>query len=137
MENTLKERLKILRYEEGLTQEEFAKRIGIKRNSYANYEIGRSSPIDAVIYSICREFNVHENWLRTGKGKMYRSTMDEEKINKWVKRVFSDESAQFKQRFMLMLHGLSKEQWEELESFAVFLAAKNNWDGSESRPLEE
>lgn len=28
---------------------------------------------EAVIFSICREFNVNETWLRTGKGEMFRS----------------------------------------------------------------
>ena len=37
----MKERLKILRSELGYTQEEFAKRLGLARNSIANYEIGR------------------------------------------------------------------------------------------------
>lgn len=45
-----------------------ADRIGIKRNTIANYEIGRNVPIDAVISLICREFGVNEVWLRTGEG---------------------------------------------------------------------
>jgi len=64
----LKERLKKIRKTLDITQQEFADRIGIKRNSYANYEIGRNIPIDAIILSICREFNVNEDWLRTGAG---------------------------------------------------------------------
>ncbi len=67
----MKERLKKIRRTLGLTQQEFANKIGIKRNSYANYEIGRNTPIDAIILSICREFNVNENWLRTGEGEMF------------------------------------------------------------------
>ncbi len=64
----MKERLKKIRKTLDITQQEFADRIGIKRNSYANYEIGRNIPIDAIILSICREFNVNEDWLRTGAG---------------------------------------------------------------------
>lgn len=62
------ERIKLLRKALGLTQEEFGKKIGIKRNTIATYEIGRNVPIDAVIFSICRTFNVNEVWLRTGLG---------------------------------------------------------------------
>lgn len=64
----MNERLRKLRKMLKLTQQEFANRIGVKRNSYANYEIGRNIPIDAIILSICREFNVSEEWLRTGAG---------------------------------------------------------------------
>lgn len=62
----MNERLKKLRKTLELTQQEFAKRIGIKRNTLATYESGRNEPIDAVISLICREFNVHEDWLRNG-----------------------------------------------------------------------
>lgn len=66
----MNERIKELRKRLGLTQEEFSKRIGIKRNTLANYEIGRNDPIDGIIFSICRVFNVNEKWLRTGDGNM-------------------------------------------------------------------
>lgn len=64
----MNERLKSLRAALGLTQQEFADRLKIKRGSVANYEIGRNEPIDAVITLICREFGVNEVWLRTGEG---------------------------------------------------------------------
>ena len=75
----MKERIKKIRKALDVTQQEFADRIGIKRNSYANYEIGRNIPIDAIILSICREFNVNEDWLRTGAGgdeNMFIKTSD-------------------------------------------------------------
>lgn len=71
VETSMKTRLKILRQNLKLTQQEFADRIGIKRNSYANYEIGRNVPIDVVLKSICREFNVNEQWIRSGYGDMF------------------------------------------------------------------
>lgn len=67
----MNERIRQIRKALDLTQQEFADRIGLKRNSIANYEIGRNVPIDAVIVSICREFNVNETWLRTGEGEMF------------------------------------------------------------------
>ena len=68
---TLGERIKKLRKTLDLTQEEFAYHIGVKRNTIATYEINRSTPIDAVIFLICREFNVNEDWLFTGTGEMF------------------------------------------------------------------
>ena len=62
----MNERLKKLRKTLELTQQEFADRIGIKRNTLATYESGRNEPIDAVVSLICREFNVNEDWLRNG-----------------------------------------------------------------------
>ncbi len=72
----MNERIKKLRKALDLTQQEFGDRIGIKRNTLANYEIGRNEPIDAVISLICREFNVSEAWLRTGEGEMFVESDD-------------------------------------------------------------
>lgn len=76
----MKDRIKSLRKDLGLTQEKFAERLNIKRNTIANYEIGRNEPIDAVVSLICREFNVNEDWLRTGQGDMYDIPLDDTAI---------------------------------------------------------
>ncbi len=68
----MKDRIKKIRKEFDLTQQELADRLGIKRNTIATYESGRNIPIDAVISLICREFNVREEWLRTGEGEMFK-----------------------------------------------------------------
>lgn len=73
----MKDRLKMLRKDLGLTQEKFAERLKMKRNTIATYEIGRNEPIDAVISLICKEFNVNDKWLRTGEGEMYNETKDD------------------------------------------------------------
>ena len=64
----MNDRIKKIRRELKMTQDDFGKRIGLARNSVANYEIGRRTPTNAVITSICREFGVNEVWLRTGEG---------------------------------------------------------------------
>lgn len=67
----MKERIKLLRTTLGLTQQEFANRIGVKRNTVGQYEIGRNDPTDTVVSLICREFNVNRDWLLTGTGEMF------------------------------------------------------------------
>lgn len=59
-----------------MTQVEFGEKIGVKGNTVTNYENGLRTPTDAVILSICREFGVNENWLRTGNGEIYKTTED-------------------------------------------------------------
>lgn len=63
-------RIKEIRERHRLTQEEFGKRIGSARNTIANYETGNRKPSNAVITSICREFNINEDWLRDGTPPM-------------------------------------------------------------------
>lgn len=66
--------IKELRKYLNLTQQEFADRIGSKRNTIAKYETGVNAPSTAVISLICREFNVNEEWLKNGKEKMFVSS---------------------------------------------------------------
>ncbi|MDE6566917.1 MAG: helix-turn-helix domain-containing protein [Lachnospiraceae bacterium] len=67
----MNERIKQLRRSLDLTQKAFAERIGSKQNTVATYELGRNIPSDPIIHSICREFHVHEEWLRYGTGEMF------------------------------------------------------------------
>ena len=64
-------RIKQIRKSENLTQKAFADRLGLKQNTIATYEMGRTEPSDRTIADICREFNVSEVWLRTGEGEMH------------------------------------------------------------------
>lgn len=70
----LKDRIKKVRKDHKLTQAKFGERIGVKGNTVTGYETGLRNPTDAVILSICREFNINEEWLRTGKEPMKIST---------------------------------------------------------------
>ena len=72
----MNQRIKEIRKDAGLTQQEFAEKIGSARNTIANYEIGNRNPSDAVIRSICREFKINEEWLRTGIGPMKNEIPD-------------------------------------------------------------
>lgn len=67
-------RIRKLRKTLDLTQKEFGSRIGIKGNTVAQYELGRSNPVDSVVSLIIREYNVSEEWLRNGEGEMFRPT---------------------------------------------------------------
>lgn len=66
---TINERIKYLRKNIlHLTQEEFAPKLRVSRSNLGSIEIGRTNATDRVIQDICSEFNVNEEWLRTGAG---------------------------------------------------------------------
>lgn len=89
----MKDRIKKLRKELDLTQQAFADKIGMKQNTIAQYEMGRTTPSDAIIFSICREFDVNEEWLRTGKGEMFIELTEQEKIMKFTGLLLKDEDS--------------------------------------------
>ena len=119
------ERIKELRLSLGLTQQEFADRLGIKRGAVANYEIGRNTPIDAVVSLICREFGVSEAWLRDGEGDMIVPSTRQEEIAKYIGELFASKPDPFKERFILMLLRLPPSGWDWLRGQAEFLLAED------------
>lgn len=113
----MKDRIKKIRKELDLTQQKFGERIGVKGNTIAQYENGRNEPIDAVISLICREFNVNEDWLRTGKGEMFIEQTKDEQIAAFVGSILKDEDDSFKRRLISGLAALDDNGWEVLEKF--------------------
>lgn len=69
-----------LRKSLNLTQDEFAKKIGLSRNFIWMIEKGDRIPSDRTISDICRTFGVDEIWLRDGIGEPFREKSDEERI---------------------------------------------------------
>ena len=69
----MNERLRKLRKTLNMSQTTFGKRVGLKQSTITGYETGNRIPLDSVLLLICKEFNVNEEWLRYGKGKMFSS----------------------------------------------------------------
>ena len=130
----MNERIKKLRKSLELTQQGFADRIKTSRNNIAGYEAGTRAPSEAVVSLICREFNVNENWLRTGEGEMFIKRDREDEIAAAVHQLLSGESAEFKKRLISVLVSLKEEHWEILEDKVKELAAAHQEDTQSPAP---
>lgn len=64
-------RIKEIRKQLGLSQSEFARKIGLSQTSLSWLEREGSRVIDRNIHNICSTFNIREEWLREGNGEMY------------------------------------------------------------------
>ncbi len=123
----MEERIKLLRKELGLNQTDFGNRIGVKQSTITGYETGIRAPLDSVIISICREFDVNEEWLRYGKGEMFIELDRDEEIVAWSSKITrSDYDKQFVPEFVHMLSKLDERDWETLEKIAKMLAKKKD-----------
>ncbi|MBC5714923.1 helix-turn-helix transcriptional regulator [Roseburia sp. BX1005] len=122
----MKDRIKKIRKELDLTQQKFADKLGVQRNTIAMYEMGRTLPSDAIMRSICREFNVNEDWLRTGQGEMFIKQTRDEQIASFVGSIQSSEDDSFKKRFISMLSALDESDWEVLEKMVIMLHDKKD-----------
>lgn len=102
----LNERIRKIRKALDLTQQEFAERIGMKRNSIALIESGRNTS-EQTIFAICREFNVNEEWLRTGEGEMFRILPEEDELSVYIEELLmgTDDSVHKALRAFLLAYG--------------------------------
>lgn len=66
----MNDRIKELRKTLNLTMEKFGARLGVGKTAISKLENGERNLTDQMFKSICREFNVREEWLRNGSGKM-------------------------------------------------------------------
>ena len=80
----MKERIKELRKTLGLTLEEFGNKLGVTKTTISRIENGVNSVTNQMLTSICRTFDVREEWLRTGDGKMFEDSLDEDEVAAYV-----------------------------------------------------
>lgn len=117
----MKERLKQLRKTLDLTQQEFADKLKVPRNTIGGYEVGKSNPSDAAVNNICNIFNVNEEWLRTGNGEMFIELTRDEQIEHFVGDALKSEDDSFKKKFISMLAALDESDWEVLQKMVELL----------------
>lgn len=111
----MKERIKVVRKALGLSQTDFGSKIGVKQGTVAAYESGARIPLDSVIVSICREFNVSERWLRTGEGEMFVQLSREEEITKFAMEIIRDPDSEFQRQLLTTMARLEPAQWKLME----------------------
>ena len=73
----------------GLSQEKFAKRIKRSRGEVANIIYDKVVPRDEIIESVCEEFRIREEWLRTGKGDRKIAYTERDKLQAFFSDVLA------------------------------------------------
>lgn len=79
------ERIRAVRAKEGLTQSEFAQKIGISGNRLSEYETKGDPPKSNILASIYRNFDVDATWLLTGEGSMEKNKEPHEPLDERIK----------------------------------------------------
>lgn len=125
--NEIISRLKALREVHlKISQDEFAKRLNLQRNTISLIENGKRNPSDRTLLDICREFNVNETWLRSGKGEIFNDMSREEELAEWAGRlVSSGVENEFIKKFVHILSKLDSSDWKALEKIALLMAQEN------------
>lgn len=117
------ERIKYLRSvlsdgREKMTLERFGEKLGVGKTAISKIENNERALTDQMAKSISREFNVREEWLRAGKGEMFRQQSRNEQIEAFVNAIQLEDDHSFKKRFISALSSLSDTDWEVLARIA-------------------
>lgn len=119
------ERIKWLRKELGLTLDKFGEKVGVGKTAISKLEKGENNLSDQMALSICREYGVNEDWLRSGAGEMFVPRSRNEKLIGFVDDVMSDEDDSFRKNFVDALADLEPEDWAAIEKFVKKLVKKD------------
>ena len=123
----MNERVKELRTVLGLSAEKFGARVGVTRSAISRIENGTVNVTGQMIISICREFNVNEEWLRNGSGEMFNTLSQDEELAYIVGQALPHADDFVKDTF-IALGRLSQEftadDWQVVKKFVDALAGK-------------
>ena len=73
-----------------MSMEQFGERLGVQKSAISKIEKGDRSLTEQMLKAICREFNINEEWLRTGDGDMPLKLSEDEEIADLVSDVLED-----------------------------------------------
>lgn len=118
----MKDRIRTIRKEAGLTQSQFADALGLGRQAIAFYEGGQREPSGPTINLMCDKYNIRKEWLLTGKGDMHQSGMPtaspekQEKIAQIVGKMYLDDDG-FRTKLIEGIAALSDAQLRCVKDF--------------------
>lgn len=114
----MNERIKQLRLAVGLSQDEFARRMGFEtRGAITNLEKGKTEPKPQFINRLVKEFGVSLEWLETGEGEMFQPKSAADELTDYVAKVTGTEPNDIQRRFIHAMAQLDPEEWKVIEKF--------------------
>lgn len=112
----MNERIRLLRKELDLSQDDFGYKLGVSRDVIKNIEYNKTVPKPAFVDLICERFKVSKEWLETGNGNMFDEShpSSDEQIADFIGDVLSGEM-DIRYRLISVLSKLDPEDWKLLE----------------------
>lgn len=115
---SINERIKAVRKNSGLSQTAFAERLGATRGVITNLEGEKTETNEPFLRLICKEFNVSEEWLRTGEGDMMQKLTRNQEIAEFMGRVMNEPDDAPRKRFISIISKLDVDEWRLLAEIA-------------------
>lgn len=112
----MNERVKELRKVLDLTLEKFGERIGVTKMTISRIENGKNNITDQMFKSIVREFNVNEQWLRTGEGEMFAAASTHDQVEHIVQQALKGND-EFRIQVFTALGEMTDAEWDLVRNF--------------------
>lgn len=106
------ERVNAVRRSKKMTMEQFGEQIGVQKSAISKIEKDKVNLSEQTIKSICREFNVNEDWLRTGAGGPENMFIPEDMRYLNTVGRLGNEQNEFKKFCINMLMELPDKYWD-------------------------
>lgn len=119
------------------TKTAFSDRINVSQAFVSQMCSGLKVPSDRTIADICREFNVNEDWLRTGRGDPYIQLSRDEELAQFFGDVMKGEDPDFRRRLLSVMSRLTTDEWALLEQMAWKLVDELRQDSVQEASSEE
>lgn len=117
----MNERIQAIIDAKHLKKVDFAKQLKLSAPYISELCSGKTQPSDRTITDICREFDISEEWLRTGEGEMFIHKTRTDEITAFVGDILRGEP-DFRQRFISVLARMTTDEWKILEAKVLELA---------------
>lgn len=122
---TINKRMRAVRKALHMTQEEFAKPLGISFAAVSMTERELNNVSEQNIRAMVMEYHVNEAWLRTGEREMFATVLQRDDVAAFMGDIMKDED-DFRLRFISTIAKLTPEQWDFLKDKITEIAGEIN-----------
>lgn len=139
MMNTFSDRIdRLIQDKTGGNKSKFARRLNVTPAYISKLCKDKETiPSDRTIADICREFNVNEDWLRTGRGDPDIQLSRDEELAQFFGDVMKGEDPDFRRRLLSVMSRLTTDEWALLERMAWKLVDELRQDSGQEASSEE
>lgn len=122
MTEEIRDRIAKVRNAVEKSQEEFGTALGVTKSTISLVETKKREPSERLIRDICREFNVNEDWIRSGAGGDENMFLPLDMSYIYNAGKLGKERHEFKKFYLNMMMQLPDEYWDyiynEFKKFA-------------------
>ena len=112
MEENVQGRIAKVREKLKKSQDDFGTALGVTKSTISLLETQKREPSERLLRDICREFNINEDWLRTGAGGEENMFVPDDMQYFQNVGKLGNEKNEFKKFYLNMMMGLPDEYWD-------------------------